>query len=202
MPGPAGPRYIWRMAISRTAARDREKPLRLFFALWPDEDTGSALAALAREVAAAQGGKPPPPANMHLTLAFLGDVSHERVDALAPIGAAAAQAVPPFSLILDRVGGFRDKDIAWLGTATMPAALGELARQLRKGLAGDRFPVERRAFAAHVTLARNCRTALPRARRIEPVSWPVQALTLVVSQLAAGGSRYHTLTTWPLGPPS
>jgi len=178
-----------------------EKPLRLFFAIWPDTAARDAIVALSREIAAARQGKTPPPANVHLTLAFVGDVVLDRVDALAPVGAAAASAVAPFRLELDRVGAFRDTGIAWLGATTMPAPLAELARQLRAGLAAQRFPVERRAFAAHVTLARNCRTALPRARPIQPVSWAVDSLTLVASQLAAGGSRYHTLSEWPLGPP-
>ena len=176
--------------------------LRLFFALWPDKAACDAITAIAREVAAAGKGKAPPPANIHLTLAFVGDVATDRVDALGPIGTAAALAVAPFTLTLDRVGGFRDAGIAWLGTTTAPPPLGELARQLRAGLRAERFPVDRRAFAAHVTLARKCGAPPARARRVDPVTWSVDALTLVASRLAPGGSRYHTLTEWPLGPPA
>ncbi len=173
--------------------------LRLFFAIWPDEAAREAIAVLAREVAAVRGGKPPPAANAHLTLAFLGAVAPDRVDALEEVGAAAARAASPFALTLDRLGGFRDGGIAWLGAEPVPAPLAELARALREGLFAHRFPVEQRPFAAHVTLARKCR--VPPAREgTTPLTWHVDALSLVASQLAAGGSRYHTLAKWALGP--
>ena len=174
-------------------------PLRLFFAIWPDAAAGEATAALAREVAAARRGKPPPALNAHLTLAFLGGIAPDRVDALADIGAAAARAAVPFALTLDRLGGFRDGGIAWLGAEPVPAPLADLARALREGLSEHRFPVERRPFAAHVTLARKCRI-LPAREGVAPVTWHVDTLSLVASQLAAGGSRYHNLAEWRLGP--
>jgi 2'-5' RNA ligase len=173
--------------------------LRLFFALWPDAAARDAIAVLARDVRRRCDGRVPRPENVHLTLAFLGDVAPDRVDALAVVGAAAAGAVPPFVLTLDRLGGFRDAGIAWLGTDRAPAPLAELARRLAEGLAADGFRVERRPFAAHVTLARKCRAPPPQRERVAAVSWPVDALSLVASQPAAGGSRYHTLGEWTLG---
>ncbi len=173
--------------------------VRLFYALSPDAAARDAIAVLARDVARRSGGRAPRPENAHLTLAFLGDVAPDRVDALAVIGAAAARAVAPFALTLDRLGGFRDGGIAWLGAERAPAPLAELARRLGEGLAADGFRVERRPFAAHVTLARKCR-APPKRERVAAVTWHVDALSLVASQPAAGGSRYHTLTEWTLGP--
>jgi 2'-5' RNA ligase len=188
------------MAMTRTATARREASVRLFFAIWPDPAACDAIVALAREIAAERQGKTPPRSNVHLTLAFVGDVALDRADTLAPIGAAAAQAAAPFRLSLDRVGGFRDAGIAWLGAADVPAPLATLVSQLREGLGAARFPVERRPFVAHVTLARKCATHAGRARRVAPVSWEVDTLALVASQLRARGARYQTLVEWPLGP--
>ena len=173
--------------------------VRLFYALWPDAAARDAIAVLARDVERRCGGRAPRPENAHLTLAFVGEVAPDRVEALAAIGAAAADAGAPFALKLDRLGGFRDAGIAWLGAERAPAALGALVRRLGDELAANQFRVERRPFAAHVTLARKCR-APPSRERVAAVTWRVDALTLVASQPAAGGSRYHTLAEWTLGP--
>jgi len=171
--------------------------LRLFFALWPDPAARVAIAALAREVAERTGGRATRERTIHLTLAFLGDVNPDRVPALAGIGDAAARAAPPFALKLDLVGGFREARIAWLGAEPVPAPLAAVAAVLNKCLAAEDFRVDRRPFAAHVTLARKCRSMPPRAN-VEPVDWPVDRLSLVASELASGGSRYRIHAEWPL----
>ena len=61
---------------------------RLFFALWPDSAVRAVLQASCQAVTVSCGGRPVPPRNYHLTLAFLGQV--DSAD-LAGIRAAAAQ---------------------------------------------------------------------------------------------------------------
>jgi 2'-5' RNA ligase len=172
--------------------------LRVFFALWPAEAARRAVAARARDVAASGRGRAPPMENVHLTLAFVGEVAAERLPALQAIGAQAATAVPPFTLRFDRVGAFRDSGIAWLGTGTAEPALQALVDALAAGLAASGFPVERRPFRAHVTLARRCARP-PAAASVPALAWPVAGFTLTASELAPGGSRYRTLAAWPLG---
>ena len=169
----------------------------MFYALWPGEEARRTLLALAKDVAASARGRAPPPQNVHLTLAFVGEVAAERLPALRAIGAQAASAVPPFALRFDRVGTFRDSGIAWLGTAAAVPALQALVEGLAAGLAADGFPVERRPFRAHVTLARRCARP-PVAGDVPAVVWPVEAFTLTASELAPGGSQYRTLAEWPL----
>lgn len=175
--------------------------LRVFFALWPDADARDAMAALARDLARRCGGRATRPESIHLTLAFVGDVAAERTDALRAIGAAAARAATPFDLALDRLGSFREARVAWLGVEAVPEPLAALARGLNGGLAGQGFRVDRRPFAAHVTLARSIRSQLP-AETVAPVAWNVERLALVASELAAGGSRYRDVAEWPLGVPN
>ena len=172
----------------------------MFFALWPDADARVSLAALARDVAARTKGRPPPAANLHVTLAFIGEVPSERIGALCAIGASVAASATPFVLTLDCAGTFRGTGIAWAGTSSLPPPLGELARNLTDALAAQDFAVERRAFSAHVTLARRCK-APGLASVAAPISWTVTRLALDASEQGSGAPRYRELATWALGAP-
>jgi 2'-5' RNA ligase len=171
--------------------------LRVFFAVWPDAAAGDALAKRASEVAAEAGGRAPAIENLHLTLAFVGEVAVDRVAALSAAGVAATAGVPAFELSLDRVGAFRGAGIAWAGASSVPAALAQLVAQLNDALMAQGFPTDPRPFQAHVTLARRCRRA-PAAVHAAPIMWTVDGMTLNASELASGGSRYRELATWPL----
>jgi 2'-5' RNA ligase len=60
------------------------------------------------------------------------------------------------------------------------------------------YILERRPFAAHVTLVRNARP--PREfPPLPPVDWLVREFTLVRSSVDAKGSTYHILERFPLG---
>lgn len=134
---------------------------------------------------------------MHVTLAFLGNVPHERLDALIDIGALCARDARAFTLTLDRIGG-TSKGIAWLAPGMIPAELASLHEALVARLGEAGFPVERRRFRPHVTLARRC-TAPARRRDVEPIAWTVDRLALVASTPAPGGSRYADTAAWPFG---
>ena len=177
--------------------RAAEAPLRVFFALWPDPAAREAIAALARDVARAAGGRPPRPENHHLTLAFVGAVAPARIAALEQAGAKAALAAAPFELALDSLGAFHHAGIAWLGTRVVPDALQCLSDALRDGLADEGFRIERRPFRAHVTLARRC--VAVKAATISPITFRVERMSLNSSQPQREGSLYRELAAWPLG---
>jgi 2'-5' RNA ligase len=168
--------------------------------LWPDRPARDALATLASNVARETEGRAPRTANFHLTVAFVGEVVARRVAELHVVGKTAAGSTPPFLLTLDRVGGFRGSGIAWAGASVLPTALQRLAQQLADGLAAGDFVIERRAFQAHVTLARRCRR--PAKLTLEaPIEWDVTRLALVVSDLSTGAPHYRELASWPLAGP-
>ena len=175
-------------------------PLRVFFALWPDADARERLAAAARDVAARTKGRAPPAANLHVTLAFIGDVAPGRIGELCAIGASVAASAAPFVLTLDRAGTFRGTGIAWAGASSVPPRLAELARTLADALAAQDFPVEQREFSPHVTLARRCK-APGLASLAVPIGWTVTRLALDASEPGSGGPRYRELATWPLAAP-
>ena len=176
---------------------------RVFFAVWPDPDVRAALEMLARDCAARTGGRAPDPANLHVTLAFIGNVDAGGVAMLREIGCNAATPAAPFALVLDRIGAFHKQEIAWLGCSRVNEAMRALADALFSQLAAAGFELERRPFRPHVTLARRARTrALDFAgggALAAPVVWNVSSLTLNGSTHAQGALRYVAIESWPLG---
>lgn len=174
---------------------ESDPALRLFFALWPDEPARVALSRLAKEVAHHGQGRAPHEANLHLTLAFIGSVPRVRVDSLLEAGERVAGAASPFPLTLDRIGG-RAYGLAWLAPSSLPEPLHALHASLTEALVAARFALQQRMFRPHVTLARDCSRPAHRGR-VQPIGWQVERLSLVVSTLAAGGSEYRNVATWP-----
>ena len=170
--------------------------------MWPDDEVRSTLGALARECVAQTGGRAPDAANLHLTLAFIGDVTASRIDTLRDIGRIVAAAVPPFVLALDRVGAFHKQEIAWVGSSRSNRVIEALARELFTRLTMAGFELERRPFHPHVTLARRARTQILDSSRggalTAPFTWNVSRLTLAASTHAQGAVRYVAVDSWPL----
>jgi RNA 2',3'-cyclic 3'-phosphodiesterase len=167
---------------------------RLFFALRPAEPAARALARAAADLAPRIGGRAVPMANIHLTLAFLGDVDPARIDAARAAGDETRGAA--FDLTLERLGVFRKAGVAWAGSSTVDPALAALQASLAASLQGRGFVLEERPFNPHVTLVRKARQPLPQDR-FEAVAWRVAQFALLRSELGAG--RYQTLESWTLG---
>ena len=152
--------------------------MRLFFALWPDAVARSELAAAGAAARVDRPGRVVRAADLHMTLAFLGEVAPERLPELIAIGAALPWA--PTILRIDRAGFFSRGGILWLGPARTPevlvAAVGELQARLRA--VGLR--IEDRPFAAHVTVARNAEGCRPGLLAV-PVLWRADTFTLCAS---------------------
>ena len=115
----------------------------------------------------------------------------------------AGAMVAPFVLTLDRIGAFHRQGIAWAGASSPPAELVRLAAELGNGLATQGWRLERRAFQAHVTLARRCRIRVGDPLRDSeplpaPIVWNVARMTLAASELASGPPRYREIDAWPL----
>ena len=166
--------------------------MRLFFALWPSAEAARALGAWASEVRSQTGGRATAPDTIHLTLAFLGEAQ--------PGGAvAAARRVrgKSFSLPVDTAKYWHHNRIVWVGPTTMPNSLKQLAEDLRRELLLEKFTLEEREFAAHITLVRKAGApdSLP---GLPAVDWPAREFVLVRSIPAQGGSRYEVIERFPL----
>ena len=169
--------------------------MRLFIAVNFSRPTLAALEAAREALRSAAGGRGSytPCANLHLTLAFLGEADKSRVKDAAEALEAAAGA--PFELVFDRAGRFKRADggIWWAGGPENPA-LAAVQRRLARGLASRGFELEARRFIPHVTLARRvpepeARPALFEAPAVERVG----ALSLMRSELGRGAPRYTEL---------
>lgn len=158
--------------------------MRLFFALWPPRATAAALARWAGGLE----GKPVPAEKIHLTLAFLGGVEPAKL-----VAAAKKVQAQAFELPVDSAMYVRGNEMVWVGPREMPEGLRVLVERLHFALYRAEFILERRAFAAHVTLVRKARKPAAIAPLPE-VEWPVREFTLVNSDL----SRYKVLERFAL----
>jgi len=169
---------------------------RLFFALWPAPELQQALAERAREALGERKTRRIPAQNLHITLAFLGEVDPAaRACAEAAAGRIAAE---PFTLGIDRLGCWGRKGLLWAGPSTTPPQLEALAADLGEALAsGCGFQRERRPFRAHVTLARKV-PRMPERIAMAPLEWAVSRFVLVASELGPEGASYTVVGEWPL----
>jgi 2'-5' RNA ligase len=171
-------------------------PTRLwFFALWPAVDVANNLDAAARSAHALRGGRRMRGDSLHLTLAFLGDLSDDRLGAAET--AATAVVGQSFMLCLDHLGYWRHNHILWAGTDAPPTAMLDLVGELATGLRAAGFALDSRPFAAHVTLLRNAPCQGP-PRMSAPIFWPVADFVLVESKLSPRGAHYQVRRSWPL----
>jgi 2'-5' RNA ligase len=164
--------------------------LRAFFALVPDPATQRALGIIARDVAAHAGGRAIADANLHLTLAFIGDVMGERIDVLRTIVVELPR--PAFALTLDRIGTFKRSELAWIAPSLVPMRLTELESALTAALKTADFVLETRPFHAHVTLARRCTKRIAKVH-FGRVEWDVRRVALLASIAGNGGVCYREL---------
>ncbi len=169
---------------------------RLFFALWPDDDTRQALARLARTRLPRADGRPIAAHNLHLTLAFLGSVDGGLRECVER--AVESLSAPAFVLEFRRIGYWPRPQVLWTAPERTPGALTGLASMLRKALVACGYEPESGPFRAHVTLARKVRGPLGEATH-GSIRWPVSEFRLVESQTLAQGARYRPLQSWPLG---
>jgi len=167
---------------------------RLFFALWPDGRTREALAKL-QAALPLRGGRPMRSENIHLTLAFIGDVDGDTRDCL--IRQARGVRAAPLAFAIERVGHFPRPGVVWVGPQRTPDALIELVAGLNAALAPCGYQPERRPFRAHLTLFRKVARP-PRPLDFAPIEWPVEAFCLVESLPEEGGVRYAVIEQFPL----
>ncbi len=174
---------------------------RLFFALWPSVEERRALLAAAAAAISASGGRAVPEENLHVTLAFLGQVPPARTSELAAlthrVAAGGAQGVAPLALRFESLAYWHEPQILCaLSAAAAPVAALAAALQREAGAAGF-FP-DLKPFRAHVTVARKVMRAA--AGTVLPsVQWTCAQFALVESRTAATGAVYSVLETYLLG---
>lgn len=146
------------------------------------------------------------PQQWHLTLAFAGQVSPDRLEKWDEVLAEVAARTEPFTLRVSGAGTFPHPDAAKVlhlrvqdtATTTASGSAGEgvhaLARAVRTSAARVGVDVDGKRFVPHLTLARSRRgvSATRWLRAFEAVTlpdWPVTGMQLVESYWSGPGRR-------------
>lgn len=176
--------------------------MRLFFALQPEPAQRAAIAAATLATAQAMGAKPVAQADLHMTLAFLGEVATESLPGL--LRATDGISSGPVQLSLTRLdcwAGSRVLCVLPEESAQVPllqqlaASLGDAARAA--GLAPDTKP-----FRAHVTVARKVPAPALRTHHwpellSPPLPFTASGFVLMESTRDPEGPRYKVIHVWP-----
>ena len=150
------------------------------------------------------------PANLHLTLKFLGQVDARRLEEIAAGLRGAAAGLTAFDAVMAGLGAFPSASrprVVWAGVAGGAPGLTELAGRVERACAALGFPPETRPFSPHITLGRvraprrDARLAdlLAAAARDEFGRSRVEGLALMESELSRRGARYTERASARLG---
>jgi 2'-5' RNA ligase len=184
--------------------------MRLFVGLVPSAAVLDDLDAACAPLRAGRGDlRWAGPERWHVTLAFLGEVSEDKLPGLLPRLGRAARRHPPFGLNLAAAGAFPSParaNVLWAGLSGDRKALGRLAMSVSAGArrAGAPPPDEGRRYRPHVTLARcrvpaDVRAIVAELSGYQGPAWTASEIHLIRSTLG-GDTRYETLGTWELKP--
>ncbi len=173
--------------------------MRLFFAL--ETDSKSALAITDwRDRQMPAVGRPVPAANLHITLAFLGEIRNQRLDRLcnAVDDYLRRSPAPGGALTLDQLGYWSKPRILWLGPSQWPEELSRLAAGLVQLGTAEGGKRKRSAFQPHITLFRGCEVP-PSAPAAQPAfTLEYRDFALMESRQGRRGVHYHPLAHWQL----
>ena len=193
----------------------REETVRVFVAVGLSEEARQQLVDAVDRIRSEipDGIQWARPDGMHLTLKFLGNILSSRlaplVDCLSPVASASR----PFTLELEGLGMFpngRSPRVLWAGTSGDLEALSELQRATEAAITALGHPPEERPFRPHITLGRP-RRSLSDAQRARigevvatltppaQVSWQVESVEVMQSELHPSGARYTVLASADFG---
>lgn len=171
---------------------------RVFLALWPDEVTRQQLFEAQKQLkfeAALQTARAVMPANLHMTLYFLGLIS---TDALPALETCLDELhCQPFDMTVSTVGCFPKHRVFWLGLKNIPPELTELEQQTAACVQQCLEDYSQIPYRPHITLFRKAKTTLEWDNLAE-IHWPVKSFALVESKTWPDGVRYKVLKEWPL----
>lgn len=171
------------------------EPSRLFFALWPEPELQQAFFESGQALSKLCGGRLTRREDIHLTLVFLGAVEAQHLPGVLAV--AAQTRLSNFEMCFDRLGWWRQNQVAWAASTETPRPLLDLVKALQRGLVLEGFKFDERRYVPHVSLLRKaqCRDTLLESASI---AWSVQQFALVNSTLHPGGPHYSIVQRWPL----
>jgi 2'-5' RNA ligase len=155
--------------------------IRLFIAVHLPESVKEALVTTATEMGHALPDKTvrwAKPAQMHLTLRFLGDTAVAQLPELQTQLTQLTAQYRPFQLQLTEVGAFPNRKrprVVWAGLAGDLAVLLTMQAALEDQVVALGWSREKRPFSPHITLGR-----VKDARKAQMLKWDVELPALAV----------------------
>lgn len=180
---------------------------RTFIAIELGEE---ARAALRREIErlrrALPGVRWVNPDNLHLTVAFLGELDEQQLLAVMAAASTAAAATAPFMLELAGLGTFGPHwapRVVWAGIGGQRQALLAAEARVARALEARGFLPDERPYSPHLTLARlpdrpepgdvqRLQAALREGGR-GTAAFAVETFAVMKSELLRGGAHYTRL---------
>lgn len=189
----------------------RDRPLRMFVALYLPDDVRTFLAGLQYRLARlGVKGAFPRPENLHLTLKFIDAMLPQRVDDVLYCMEKAVFHIPAFTLSASGIGVFpsiKHPRVIWSGIRGQTDVLGLLAAHLDRQLFDSlNIPIENKRFSPHLTLVRvkgavDPRTMVQWIQEFENIHSPefrVSDIRLFKSDLNPSGAIHYQLGSIPL----
>lgn len=137
--------------------------------------------------------------NLHLTLAFLGEVSSNRVQDIMKVMNQNAMDRESFEIEIGGLGKFINNGelLYWYGIRENET-LTNLQHALIRGLKAYEFSVDDKPFKPHITLGRRCRMNSDFdenefAKMISPIFMEVTTINLMKSEYKEGKLTYTSL---------
>ena len=162
--------------------------MRCFLAAWPDAAARQRCGELTQALRPhADHGRVMRAENLHLTLAFIGDLA----DARGAEVATACAARPPTGCdwALTEIGFFARPRVLWAG-GPLSAELEAIASSARALLDRMQVAYDRKPFVPHVTLLRDVRRFDGPREIVPPIAWPIREVALFRSGRDETGARY------------
>ena len=148
---------------------------------------------------------------MHVTLAFIGQTSEERLTDVSASVETAAAGVTAFDIELDHAGRFPPTGrprVVWLGVGAGASSVLAIGERVRAELARHEVRFDAKPLRAHVTLGRvredvtlvDARSiaAGVEAMRVPHLRFRADSVVVFESVLSPRGPRYTARSTPPL----
>ncbi|WP_145554316.1 RNA 2',3'-cyclic phosphodiesterase [Yersinia canariae] len=175
---------------------DKTMNKRLFFALSLPDTVQQNIVQWRADNFPSEAGRPIAAANLHLTLAFLGEVSLAKAQILQQQAGRISQS--GFNVTLDDIGHWPSSGVVWLGCKNPPRGLLQLAQLLRSQAARSGCHQTPLPFHPHVTLFRGAIRPVTIPAKTTNESFRADHFSLYESVYARGRTRYNIVQSWPL----
>lgn len=167
--------------------------MRCFIAAWPTDDTRVALHRIINGLKdRVPLGRAMQARNLHLTLAFIGELEAEHARALARGCQDLAGDV--FEWTIDSVGSFPRARVVWAG-GPVDQRIADFVAHARGRLDQLGVAYDRKPFVPHVTLFRDVRRFDAGGPLDPPVRWTTDHAALYAAERDRDGLLYRRVDT-------